>query len=396
MKKIADIALLLCLAAVLFAVPALTLVKTAHNTVSYYENRSLSAQPKWTAESFWSGEYFNDWETWYADHVPGRTTLLTLGTAIQMDVMRKPVVNDVIVTQDVLLPFLRYGTWDTGIYADKAAPVADQLQSLNDYVEGYGGTFLFVGLPEQSNYFWDKYPHALDNRRWNATAADAAFYGALEERDVPYLDMGAVYDLEGRPDEYYSAVDHHFTYYGAFAAYQAVMDDLNQTFGINAPALSKEDLNFRQLPNPYLGSRNRKLYDLWPNSEHAVIGELKTPIPFTRTDNGQTVDAAVYALPATDTRRTNYDLYMGGDQAETIIDTNRSDLPDILIVGDSFTDALETLFYASFDEMRSLDLRYYTEKTLPEYLADYHPDVVLCVRDDTAFYTATGNGAVWN
>lgn len=156
MKKIADIALLLCLAAVLFAVPALTLVKTAHNTVSYYENRSLTEQPELTAENFWSGEYFNDWETWYADHVPGRTTLLALGTAIQMDVMGKPVVNDVIVTQDVLLPFLRYGTWDTGIYADKAAPVADRLQCLSDYVEGYGGTFLFVGLPEQSNYFWDK------------------------------------------------------------------------------------------------------------------------------------------------------------------------------------------------------------------------------------------------
>lgn len=155
-------------------------------------------------------------------------------------------------------------------------------------------------------------------------------------------------------------------------------------------------MNFRELPNPYLGSRNRKLYGLWPNSEHAVIAELKAPIPFTRTDNGKTVDATVYALPDTDTRRTNYDLYMGGDQAETVIDTHRPDLPDILIVGDSFTDALETLFYASFNEMRSLDLRYYKEKTPLEYLADYHPDVVLCVRDDTSFYTATGNGAVWN
>lgn len=396
MKKMADIALLLCLITVLFSVPALTLVKTAHNTVSYYENRSLTGRPELTAESFWSGGYFNDWDTWYADHVPGRTTLLALGTAIQMDVLEKPVANDVIVTQDVLLPFLRYGTWNTRIYPDKAVPVADRLQGLSDYVKGYGGTFLFVGLPEQSNYFWNKYPHELDNRRWNATAADAAFYGVLEKRNVPYLDMGAVYDREGKPDQYYSAVDHHFTYYGAFAAYQAVMDELKRTSGLNAPVLSKNDLNFRELPNPYLGSRNRKLYGLWPNSEHAVIAELKAPIPFTRTDNGKTVDATVYALPDTDTRRTNYDLYMGGDQAETVIDTHRPDLPDILIVGDSFTDALETLFYASFNEMRSLDLRYYKEKTLPEYLADYHPDVVLCVRDDTSFYTATGNGAVWN
>lgn len=95
-----------------------------------------------------------------------------------------------------MLPFLRYGTWNTRIYPDKAVPVADRLQGLSDYVKGYGGTFLFVGLPEQSNYFWNKYPHELDNRRWNATAADAAFYGVLEKRNVPYLDMGAVYDRE--------------------------------------------------------------------------------------------------------------------------------------------------------------------------------------------------------
>lgn len=395
MKKFVNLAFLLCLGAVIFAVPALTLTKTAYNAVSYYENRELAAYPVVTAESFWSGAYFSDWETWYADHVPGRTTLLRANVDMQKDVLGKPVVNDVIVSADVLLPFLRYGVWDTGTYGDKAAPIADQLEGLNDYVTGYGGTFLFVGLPEQSNYFYDKYPAQFDNRRWNASAASAAFYDALNTRSVPYLDMLAAYEAEGKPEEYYSAVDHHFTYFGAFSAYQATMERINRLAGLNAPVLQESDLTFQSLPNPYLGSRNRKLYDHWENSEQAVIGLLNAPIPFTRTDNGAAADESVYVLPENDVQRVNYDLYMGGDQAETVIQTHRPELPDVLVVGDSFTNALETLLYASFDEMRSLDLRYYTEKTLPEYLEDYHPDVVLCVRDDTAFYTATGNGATW-
>ena len=39
-----------------------------------------------------------------------------------------------------------------------------------------------------------------------------------------------------------------------------------------------------------------------------------------------------------------------------------------------------------------VDFRYETEKTLDDYLAEYRPDVVLCVRDETTFLSADGNG----
>ena len=42
--------------------------------------------------------------------------------------------------------------------------------------------------------------------------------------------------------------------------------------------------------------------------------------------------------------------------------------------------------------MRSLDLRYYTEKTLSEYIREYRPDVVLCIRDDLNYLSTEGNG----
>ena len=50
------------------------------------------------------------------------------------------------------------------------------------------------------------------------------------------------------------------------------------------------------------------------------------------------------------------------------------------------------MLYASFNEMRSIDLRHYTEKTLREYIADYRPDVVICIRDETTYFSADGNG----
>jgi len=159
--------------------------------------------------------------------------------------------------------------------------------------------------------------------------------------------------------------------------------------------LTEEDFTFRELPNPYIGSRNRKLYNLWPNEDRAVIAELKDPIAYTRYDNGEPSDKPLYVLPTAEDLPTTYNLYMGGDFAETILETNRPELPDVLVFGDSFTNALETLLYTSFDEMRSLDLRHYTDKTLRDYITDYQPDIVICVMNDAFYYTPTGNGDVW-
>ena len=103
----------------------------------------------------------------------------------------------------------------------------------------------------------------------------------------------------------------------------------------------------------------------------------------------------LFITPELDYMPTTYNLYMGGDFAETILDTNRPALPDVLIFGDSFSNALETLLYTAFDETHILDLRHYKEQSLKDYLADYQPDIVLCIQNDTFYYTKGGNNAVW-
>ena len=84
---------------------------------------------------------------------------------------------------------------------------------------------------------------------------------------------------------------------------------------------------------------------------------------------------------------------MGGDIANTVIDTGREELPSVLVYGDSFTNAVECIMYWSFDEMHSLDLRYYSgELSFKEYIETYQPDYVVCIRDYEAVLAANGNG----
>ena len=151
-------------------------------------------------------------------------------------------------------------------------------------------------------------------------------------------------------------------------------------------------MTFSALPNPYMGSRTRKLLGLRGNDEKLLTASLAEDIPFTRFDNGAAAEATVYALPDSDAEPLTYGLYMGGDIAETVIRTDRPELPNALIFGDSFTNPVECLAYYSFNELRSVDLRHYTVQSLSDYIAAYQPDVVLCVRDYQSLLLREFNG----
>lgn len=395
MKKLSERAFLACLMALLLAVPAVTLLWSRHKADSFYENRSLAPFPAVTAESLWDGGFGEGLESWYSDHAPARSTLLKADAAVQLKLLGRPVVNEIVATDDMLLPFIKYGGLKEADYRRVVEKTTGRFHALNAYIEDLGSKFLYVGIPEQRIYFEDRFPAYLNDGKASMEAADAVFAQSLREGGVDFLDMRAVFDGLGRPAEYYPAVDHHYNYYGAYAAYRAVMDHLAAE-GFDLPVLTEEDLDFVELPNPYTGSRNRKLYNLWPSPDRAVVGIQKDPVAFTRRDNGEPSEIPLFSLPATEEELVYYTLYMGGDFGETVLKTDRPDLPDALIFGDSFTNAMETLLYASFNETRILDLRHYKEQSLKDYIAAYRPDIVISIQNDTFFYgDGTGNDGVW-
>ncbi len=393
MKRTANLIFMLFFLALLFGVPALTLLIPRANT-SFYEQRPLAPLPTVTWDGLKSGAVCSDFEKALSDHLAGRNTMMKWNTRFAL-FLGRPVVNDIVVSGDVLLSFYGYNYWDTSYLVDQANEVAAQWQKLNEQVLGYGGYFCYVGLPLQSTYFAEKYPDYMDSRLWHTDAIRSAFKEALQQRQIPFYDVHQTYEALGLPERYYAKTDHHYTYEGAFVAYTTLMEKLNTDSPFDLSVLSKEDLEFSSLPNPYLGSSNRKLYGLWGDSrEQLEFGTIKNPVPFTRMDNGTLTDAYLYTMPATVEEIVTYDLYMGGDFGETVIQTNRPELPSLLIFGDSFTNPLETLLWASFDETRSLDLRYYTQTSLLAYIEEFKPDVVVCVRDETVYLVTDGNGNV--
>ena len=360
---------------------------------SYYENRNLARPAPLSVETVLDGTFPASVEPVLQDHAAGRNTLMKLSAWADLHLFRRPVVNEVVPSQGMLLGFNPYESPDPAYITAQAQAMADQLAQLQEVVEGYGGRFYYVAVPGQYTYFADAYPDFLNNREAYTALELPAFTQAMADRGVPLLDIGPVLEDLGNPREYYSLADYHYQFEGAYVTYQTILEAINRDLGWDLTVLDSSSMTTQTLPNPYLGSRGRKIFGLENCGEHLTIGLPKDPIPFTRTDNGTETAATVYAMPATDTEDVLYSLYMGGDVGETVIETNRPDLPSILIYGDSFTNPVECLAYYSFDEMRSIDLRHYKDMTLADYIQTYQPDIVVGIRDYEALLSTDFNGS---
>ncbi len=96
------------------------------------------------------------------------------------------------------------------------------------------------------------------------------------------------------------------------------------------------------------------------------------PTVYERTEAGEISDMPLIR----DSSTVEYGWFMNGDYGNTVIRTHRPDLPSILIIGYSFTDALEVLAVYNFNEMHSIDPRQF-DGDITEYIKESRCDYVV-------------------
>ncbi|MDR2665262.1 MAG: hypothetical protein LBC21_03155, partial [Oscillospiraceae bacterium] len=329
MDKWSKIALAACFLAAVFAVPALLFAYGRHGDgIAFYENRPKAASPALTADGLLDGSYFGGWESWLSDRVAGRERLLRYGALLDYAILRRPVVNGTVAAEGVLLPFHGYHEHDAGAAEGDITAAAGGLGRLAYLAEGIGARFYYVGVPEQGSFYAGDYPGYLESDASYVAAARAAMSAQLTARGIGYIDMSAVFTGGTQPAPY-AATDHHYNYFGAYGTYRQIMSRLSAD-GLEVPVIGPEDIDITALPNSFVGSHNRRLCMLFKNPDPLYIGTLRSAVPFTREDNGGSSPPVVYALPADSATPVTYNVYMGGDVAETIIRTDRPELPNLL------------------------------------------------------------------
>ena len=330
-------------------------------------------------------------QTWLSDHIVGRNTILKSYARIQR-ALPKVEANNIIETgSGALLLMASPEDYDPEEQKEIMDKKTGELKALAGHVQDYGGLFCYVGVPGQRYVYYDEYPEYLSIGRSLVDYCEGRVFDALADTDAVAVNMREVFDATGDAKRYYSALDNHYNYDGVLLTYRTLMKAINERLDTPLKVYEDRDLVFHTEEQEFFGSYSRRICNLQARKEHLVWAEPKEPVPFTREDGHVRVPANTFEQP--DPAVSTYAGYMGGDIGETVIRTGRDDLPSILVFGDSFTNPLEGLLYASCGEFRSLDFRHYDAMTLYEYIDLYQPDIVIAVRDNMSYNQFEDNGA---
>lgn len=348
----------------------------------YYENRMVQEKPEFTSKNVFSGSYFNSLETYFIDSFALRSELLKLGTRINLR-LKRPNINDLYVSNNNILSIWK--DWKLDYPKKEIEQMALGYEKLSQNLREKNIDFIYVGIPEHSSIFAQEYPGYFYNRGQEWLKIEDEFFYKLDSRGVKNIKMRD--HLKSDPYLYYTKTDHHFSYIGALESYKQIVKEINSSLGLK---LDYNSLKLKKLDKDFKGSYSRKLFNKDKFVDQAFIYE--EDFNYTRKDKGQKVKNRIFHLDNLKDGYYSYGLYMGGDIGLTEINTNRQDLPNILVYGDSFTNPIETLLVRNANNFYSVDFRHYKDKQLLELVEDLKPDIVVLIRDNLMYLNNENNG----
>ena len=294
------------------------------------ENRTLAQAPAFSWSALVSGKYTEAVEEYFADQFPLRDGWTGLKARAEQ-LMGKREFNGIYLCGDTLISKVE----------TPAAGAVDKNLSYVDRLAGKTDANVVLGLIPSAAEIWkEKLPAGADS--WNQTEL-------LAQSQVDFRDA-----LAAHADEpIFYRTDHHWTTLGAFYGANTLLE-----------ALGKESLKEDSFtPETASDSFNGTLYSqsgihwLEPDTMEFWVAEEGLTVTSWRT--GKEEPAALYDRTYLE-KKDKYSSFLGGNQPLCVIkNENVTDGSKLLLVRDSYSDALAPFLAQRFSEVHLLDLRYY-------------------------------------
>lgn len=330
---------------------------------SEIENRRLLERPHFSVTNIWNGEYFKDYESYIKDQFAFKDGITSSYVQLNFYGLKRNKVNGFYLGKD------------GRIYEDKNRDLDETLikvKKRNDYirkiskeVKSKGKEFYAIYVPTSSDYSANDLPiYAKANMKKVLRLEDEI--NSLS-KDVDYINIRDIFDKdttkgESTVNKFYFKTDNHWNINGAEKAYEYIVNKARRKFPVIEPPLRENEEFMVDTYFKFNGSYNRQLqFNIDSKDELKVFRPRKDLLkeritnykPGTDPINKDQVES-----------NYSYSAFMGGDMPRDIIKTGRRGVPSVLVVGNSFTNPLETLLYTSFNEMHSMDVR---EENMGEY-----------------------------
>lgn len=341
-------------------------------SVSESEKRKLTEFPKFTLESFWSGDYFSQLSLWYSDTYPTREGMIEANLEFKslygyskgdVIVSTPSGGNDVEDGGDVD----RFGN----IYIQSKTQTAYEIfqntpekndkyiSTINSASQKLGNSVNVYNMVVPLHYTYK----LTDEQISSIGASDCLetinyIYSGLDS-SITCVDVNSV--LSSHKDEYiYFRTDHHWTARGAYYAYTAFCEKKGIT---PTPLESYEKLEFEGFLGTYYDQSGKSdILGSNPDTVEAFVPLGTNTVTVTKADGTQETYSVVNKN--TDTyyaaAGSKYNCFIAGDfPLSEIHNPNIHDGSSIVVVKESYGNAFVPFLVDSYEYVYVVDYRYY-------------------------------------
>lgn len=321
---------------------------------SQQEKRYLAEAPSFCWENLYSGKFFEDMETYMADHVPGRNFFVGLNAYYNLLTGRQA---EILLTKDNRLV-------EEPVQGDSLI-VERNMNLIHQFAEMIDVPVHLMIIPSSGWASEDCILGVADAYQDEELIEE--IYGMAGDT-VQTIDIVSSFAETGQPKKLYYKTDHHWNSMGAYTAYKVYMEFLGK------PYRAQEDYQVETVPDFYGSTYSRSALwktpgdsmELWHGSDQiSVISE-----------GSETVHEGVFFMERLE-GSDKYTVFLDGNHALVRIDNSScTGKGKLLVVRDSFSNCLGGFLAESYESVVLADLRYY-KKPISELLKGETFDQIL-------------------
>lgn len=314
------------------------------------ENRYLAQKPYISLEHIKTGEFMEDMETYVSDQLPLRDSLTAARTEL-LKAAGSREINGVYLGKDGYL----IEKWLEQDF--DAEQLQDHIDALNGFLEHHQDKKVSVMIV----------PTAAETMKQLLPDHAPSFpqEKAMEQIEKG-LAFGTLIDLRQtlsahREEGVFYRTDHHWTSRGAFQGYLKWCEE-NEIY---SPASQFHPVT---VSDSFQGSLDSRVLELNGSRDSIELFMREQEPSYTVSYNfGKEISDSVYA-PENLAKKDQYQIFLNGNHPEVTIETSNKNGRHLLIIKDSFANALVPFLIGDCETIHLIDLRYY-RGSLEDYIS---------------------------
>lgn len=326
------------------------------------ENRNLAQKPEFSANALFAGGFTLDYENYITDQFPLRDEFVKISSLAERALGKTDISGVLIGSKGLLVSPLN---------KPDGALLEANMRALERFAQSLDVPVCLGIVPTAAGIYPERLPA-------NAPTADQSAILEDIRRGVPSATWADIFGrLWANKGEYICFnTDHHWTARGAYFGYAAVAGAL----GFEPLPLGEA---FKSI-SPFYGTAASAAGWLRGEGDRVELFARCENAEVTAYENGESLTVPVYDYGA-EGKKDKYLVFFGGNYPEMTIKTGNEG-GKLLVVKDSYANALLPFLCAHYSEITVLDLRYF--KRPVSELAD-GADAVVVLYGISAFNTDT-------